>query len=124
VPLEVKKARLHAVETLQEGIARELNAAYVGREELVLVEEHQVQDDRHLWKGRTRTNKLVFFPAARPARSGTAAERPHPAMAGERVGSASRAAVSAPEVGIGIIAPVRIERATAWSLQGVLATAV
>jgi tRNA-2-methylthio-N6-dimethylallyladenosine synthase len=109
VPLEVKKARLHAVETVQESISRELNAAYLGREEPVLIEEHQVHSDRHLWKGRTRTNKLVFFPATRPARGDTA-------LGGHAATS------SAAEVGIGAIVPVRIERATAWSLQGVLAT--
>ena len=38
VPLEEKKRRLHAVEQLQEGIARELNAAYVGQTEEVLIE--------------------------------------------------------------------------------------
>jgi tRNA-2-methylthio-N6-dimethylallyladenosine synthase len=106
VPLEVKKARLHAVELVQECIARDINASYVGGEQTVLVEEHQVQGDRHLWKGRTRTNKLVFFPATRPASSGAA-----------RTAVPRRA-----EIGIGASVPVRIERATAWSLQGVLAT--
>jgi tRNA-2-methylthio-N6-dimethylallyladenosine synthase len=122
VPLEVKKQRLHAVEELQEHIAREINAQYVGRTETVLVEEHQVQGDRHLWKGRTRTNKLAFFPAARP-------EQDH--ATGSRRGStaengAATALLGVPTetaIHVGDTVPVRIERATAWSLQGVLATA-
>jgi tRNA-2-methylthio-N6-dimethylallyladenosine synthase len=101
VPLEEKKNRLHAVEAVQERIARELNADYLGRTEPVLIEEHVLQDGRHLWKGRTRTNKLVFCPAARPARAG-----------------AGEAAVAR----VGATVPVRIERTTAWSLQGVIAT--
>jgi tRNA-2-methylthio-N6-dimethylallyladenosine synthase len=107
VPLEVKKQRLHAVEAVQERIGRELNAAYAGRTEEVLVEEHLVQEARHLWKGRTRTNKLVFFPASRPSRE-TAEQR-------------TDAETGARAVKIGDIVPVQIERGTAWSLQGVLA---
>jgi tRNA-2-methylthio-N6-dimethylallyladenosine synthase len=106
VPLEVKKRRLHAVEEVQERIARELNATYAGRTEEVLIEEHLVQEARHLWKGRTRTNKLVFFPAERPARQPGAAT-------GSRRASAAR---------VGALVPVRIERGTAWSLQGALAS--
>jgi tRNA-2-methylthio-N6-dimethylallyladenosine synthase len=106
VPLEVKKRRLHAVEEVQERIARELNATYAGRTEEVLIEEHLVQEARHLWKGRTRTNKLVFFPAERLARQPGAAT-------GSRRASAAR---------VGALVPVRIERGTAWSLQGALAS--
>jgi tRNA-2-methylthio-N6-dimethylallyladenosine synthase len=106
VPLAEKKRRLHAVEEVQERISRELNAAYVGRTEPVLIEEHVVQDGRHLWKGRTRTNKLVFFPATRPAPAGA--------------DSAAADRTSAPPARVGAIVPVQIERATAWSLQGTL----
>ena len=105
VPLEVKKRRLHAVEEVQERIAREVNATYAARVEEVLIEEHLVQQARHLWKGRTRTNKLVFFPASRPARQQGAAANGGRASA----------------VRIGAVVPVRIERGTAWSLQGTLA---
>lgn len=59
VPQDVKKERLRRVEDLQEGIATDLNAAYLGREEMVLVETRK----RDAWEGRTRTNKLVHFPA-------------------------------------------------------------
>jgi tRNA-2-methylthio-N6-dimethylallyladenosine synthase len=123
VPLQVKKERLHAVEVVQERIARELNAPYVGQTEPVLIEEHLVQEGRHFWKGRTRTNKLVFFPATRPSRGGTAASgRGRDAVDG----SATTVALdvsAATEVHVGDVVPVRIERATAWSLQGALATA-
>jgi tRNA-2-methylthio-N6-dimethylallyladenosine synthase len=80
-----------------------------------LIEEHQVQDGRHLWKGRTRTNKLVFFPATRPQRDGLERGR----LTGGGRGVVEVAA--APEARVGAIVPVRIERATAWSLQGALA---
>jgi tRNA-2-methylthio-N6-dimethylallyladenosine synthase len=124
VPLALKKQRLHAVEEIQERIAREINASYVGRVEAVLVEEHLVQDTRHLWKGRTRTNKLVFFPASRPSREvGAAGHRQR--MAG--VDAHAATAVLGPSVTtttslhVGDVVPVAIERATAWSLQGSLA---
>src|SRR5215472_4541571 len=42
IPLAEKKRRLHAVEQVQERIAAELNAPYLGRAEEVLVEAHQV----------------------------------------------------------------------------------
>jgi tRNA-2-methylthio-N6-dimethylallyladenosine synthase len=100
VPLEEKKRRLHAVEQLQEGIARELNAEYVGRTEEILIESRQVAGGKPQWRGRTRTNKLVFFPATRPS---------------QRVEQDG-----APlEIHPGDLVDVRIERATAWSLQGV-----
>jgi tRNA-2-methylthio-N6-dimethylallyladenosine synthase len=100
VPLEEKKRRLHAVEQLQEGVARELNAEYVGRHEEVLIESRQVAGGKPQWRGRTRTNKLVFFPATRPS------ER-------QRQGGTPA------EIDAGDLVDVRIERATAWSLQGV-----
>jgi tRNA-2-methylthio-N6-dimethylallyladenosine synthase len=57
VPDEVKMLRFRELETLQEAIARRINTTYVGRDVEILVEG--VQKGR--WKGRTRTNKLVFF---------------------------------------------------------------
>jgi len=57
VPPEVKAARRQAVEDLQERIVGEINGQLAGQAVEVLVEEpHKVR-----WKGRTRTNKLVFF---------------------------------------------------------------
>jgi tRNA-2-methylthio-N6-dimethylallyladenosine synthase len=104
VPLEEKKRRLHAVEALQEGIARELNAAYVGRAEEVLIESRQIAGGKPQWRGRTRTNKLVFFPATPPTERREALGERHDAPAETRPGD---------------LVNVRIERATAWSLQGV-----
>ena len=52
-----KMRRFRSLEDLQSGIATEINAAYEGKVVEVLVE--QMHKDR--WKGRTRTNKLVFF---------------------------------------------------------------
>jgi tRNA-2-methylthio-N6-dimethylallyladenosine synthase len=92
VPLAEKKHRLHLVEELQEGIARELNEPYVGRIEEVLLEEEGEQHGVKQWKGRTRTNKLVFLPDV------------------EATGGSALAQ--------GKMVPVQIERATAWSLQG------
>jgi tRNA-2-methylthio-N6-dimethylallyladenosine synthase len=57
VPSAEKKRRLDAVNTLQEQIVADINARLLGRTLEILVEEKH--KDR--WKGRTRTNKLVFF---------------------------------------------------------------
>jgi tRNA-2-methylthio-N6-dimethylallyladenosine synthase len=116
VPHEVKKQRLHAVEEVQERIARELNAPYEGQTVEVLVEQHQVGNGQHQWRGRSRTNKLVFFPAAKP---GDAAPASEAAEGGTAV------AVEAPpvtKVQPGDLVQVYIERTSPWSLQGYLAT--
>ena len=52
-----KMRRFRALENLQAKIADQINARYLGSTQEVLVEEKH--DTR--WKGRTRTNKLVFF---------------------------------------------------------------
>jgi tRNA-2-methylthio-N6-dimethylallyladenosine synthase len=57
VPPDVKRARLHAVERVQERIATEINAPLVGQTVEVLVEGQR----KGRWEGRTRTNKLLFF---------------------------------------------------------------
>jgi tRNA-2-methylthio-N6-dimethylallyladenosine synthase len=57
VPAEEKKRRLDAVNEQQEQIVAGINARLLGRTVEVLVEEK----NRNRWKGRTRTNKLVFF---------------------------------------------------------------
>ncbi len=59
VPPEEKERRFRLLEDLQALIAAEINAAYLGRTVEVLVEDRV----RGRWKGRTRTNKLVFFEA-------------------------------------------------------------
>ncbi len=57
VPRQEKKRRLDAVNALQEQIVTEINAKLLGRTVEILVEEKH----KGRWKGRTRTNKLVFF---------------------------------------------------------------
>lgn len=57
VPAEEKKRRLDAVNEQQEQIVADINARLLGRTVEVLVEEK----NKGRWKGRTRTNKLVFF---------------------------------------------------------------
>ncbi|GIK41624.1 MAG: tRNA-2-methylthio-N(6)-dimethylallyladenosine synthase [Chloroflexota bacterium] len=57
VPAAEKKRRLDAVNELQEQIVADINARLLGRTVEVLVEEK----NKGRWKGRTRTNKLVFF---------------------------------------------------------------
>lgn len=59
VPAAEKKSRLLRVEALQERIAAEINAGLLGQTVEVLVEGRDEEKGR--WKGRTRTNKLVFF---------------------------------------------------------------
>jgi len=61
VSRDEKKERLHRVEAIQERISLELNQSLVGRTEEILVEDKE----HGKWKGRTRTNKLVFFEDAR-----------------------------------------------------------
>ncbi|HUZ75954.1 MAG TPA: tRNA (N6-isopentenyl adenosine(37)-C2)-methylthiotransferase MiaB [Chloroflexota bacterium] len=66
IPLEVKKARLKAVEALQAGILEEINAGLVGRQVQVLVEDDASKINRGgppQWRGRSRQNTLVYFPA-------------------------------------------------------------
>jgi tRNA-2-methylthio-N6-dimethylallyladenosine synthase len=57
IPEEEKMRRFRLLEDLQAEIAEEINAAHQDKIVEVLVEEKH----KHRWKGRTRTNKLVFF---------------------------------------------------------------
>ena len=57
VPVEEKDRRFRALEALQTSILEDLNRAYLARTVEVLVEGRH----RSRWKGRTRTNRLVFF---------------------------------------------------------------
>ena len=54
---EEKEQRKRDLEDLQEGIATEINAGYLGETMEVLVDGRE----RGRWKGRTRTDKLVFL---------------------------------------------------------------
>ena len=82
-----KMMRLHAVENLQEHIGRELNERHVGTELEILVEGAE----RGRWMGRTRGNKIVFFPIDDPRTDRT-----------------------------GQLALVKVEAAGPWSMQGAL----
>ncbi len=64
VPDEAKWERFRALEDIQEGIAAEINASYLGERVEVLFEEKV----RGRWKGRTVTNKLVFLESERDLR--------------------------------------------------------
>ncbi|HHH82211.1 MAG TPA: tRNA (N6-isopentenyl adenosine(37)-C2)-methylthiotransferase MiaB [Chloroflexi bacterium] len=57
VPEEEKMRRFRLLEELQAGIAAEINAGYLDQIAEVLVESQE----NGRWRGRTRTNKLVFF---------------------------------------------------------------
>ena len=56
VPDVEKRRRFHRLESLQKGIATEINARYLGETVEVLFEEKV----KGRWRGRTPTNKLVF----------------------------------------------------------------
>ena len=92
VPLVEKKRRLHALEEVQEKIGYNLNQAYVGQVEEVMIEDDNTSRGRYQWKGRNRANKWVFFPQSEDGAFSTLRR--------------------------GDMVKVRIERATAWSLQG------
>ena len=57
VPVEEKLRRLKALDAQQENISREINRRLVGTRQQVLVESRH----KDKWRGRTPTNKLVFF---------------------------------------------------------------
>ncbi len=94
IPLAEKKRRLHAVEELQTRIALEINQGYLDRVEEVLIEEENDAHGRQRWRGRNRTNKLVFFPQPDDMAGRTLAIQP------------------------GELVNVHIEHVTPWSLQG------
>jgi tRNA-2-methylthio-N6-dimethylallyladenosine synthase len=85
IPHEVKVNRRERVDALQESILREINSQLVGSEFEVLVESR----NKGKWQGRTRSNKLVFFPITEDD--------------GNRLGE---------------LVNVRVEHAGPWSLQG------
>src|SRR5262249_1584322 len=137
VPAAVKKERLHAVERVQERIAREINATYQGRVEEGVIEAHQITNGERQWRGRTRTNKLVFCPATKPGvvadadalvrRSGGAVMPAEGSASfsptryhGQEVGGGRPGKLGNPSPGA--LVHVLIEKATPWSLQGHLAT--
>jgi tRNA-2-methylthio-N6-dimethylallyladenosine synthase len=64
LPEAVKVERLRQLNALVEQVARQRSARYLGRLEEVLVEGPNPRDPDQLM-GRTRTNRLTFFPAQR-----------------------------------------------------------
>ena len=64
LPEAVKVDRLQELNALVERMARERSARYAGRIEQILVEGTNPKDPEQVM-GRTRTNRLTFFPAAR-----------------------------------------------------------
>ena len=72
VPPEEKERRFRALEELQSDIAAQINGRLIGETLEVLVEGEHAATRRggphHRWKGRTRTNKLVFFDSAEDLR--------------------------------------------------------
>ncbi|MGA9533703.1 MAG: tRNA (N6-isopentenyl adenosine(37)-C2)-methylthiotransferase MiaB [Anaerolineales bacterium] len=68
-----KMRRFRTLEELQEGISTEINNRYLGETVEVLVEEKH----RGRWKGRTRTNKLVFFESEQSLRGALVAVEIH-----------------------------------------------
>ena len=98
IPQDEKQCRLKGLETLQEGILTDINAAYLDATVAVLAENRK----RGRWTGRTRGNKLVYFDA--PDAGATADD--------DRPVAADLA---------GRVVKVRITRAGPWSLSGIAA---
>ncbi len=59
VPAEEKKRRWDTLDALQAQVVGEINARMLGETVEILVEDQERRKGR--WRGRTRTNKLVFF---------------------------------------------------------------
>jgi len=90
---DVKVERLRELNALVEQKAKQRSARYAGRVEQILVEGSNPKDPAQVM-GRTRTNRLSFFPGLRP--DGTAIQA-------------------------GDLVDVRIEEVRAFSLSGTLA---
>ena len=61
LPEEVKIERLHTINALVEKVAKQRNFRYLNRIEEVLIESINPKNNEQMM-GRTRTNRLVFFP--------------------------------------------------------------
>ena len=57
IPAKVKETRRKTLDDIQASVQSDINVQLLGNKEEVLVEGYQ----RDKWRGRTRTNKLVFF---------------------------------------------------------------
>jgi len=83
VPEDEKMRRFRILEDQQAEIVAEINQSLLGRQVEVLIEGFQ----RGRWKGRTRTNKLVFFEAEGDLRGKTVPVRIEWAGAWSLIGS-------------------------------------
>ncbi len=62
VPQDVKQARFHAIDQLQQGVSARINSRLLGGEVEVLVEGKKPKPDAETaWFGRSRQNRLVHF---------------------------------------------------------------
>ena len=107
---EEKKRRLKELDSLQESILRETNAALLGQTVQVLVEGRK----KGRWQGRTRTDKLVFFDHdARPdADSDVQNEAQYNVQNDVRSGDFDDSGY------LGQLVDVTIGQASPWALQG------
>ena len=90
LPHAEKASRRQRVDALQESVLTEINSELVGSEFEILVEARK----KGKWQGRTRGNKLVFFPTEEHAADDHGADR------------------------LGQLVKVKVDRAGPWSLQG------
>ena len=93
VPQVEKARRMKTVDQLQESILSDSNRSLVGQTLEVLVDGHK----KGKWRGRTRTDKLVFFD------SGSELDR---------------------DMQLGQIVDVKIDETSPWALQGTLVALV
>jgi tRNA-2-methylthio-N6-dimethylallyladenosine synthase len=110
VPLEEKRRRRKALDELQAEIVGRINQQLVGQTVEVLVEEKH----KGKWKGRTRTNKLVFFEDAPLLCWGAGGQR----CGGELSSAPLLLCSHAQRGGRGKLAQVKITWAGPWSMQG------
>ena len=104
----VKKARLLAVERVQERVVAEINAGLLGQTVEILVDSRD--EERGRWRGRTRTNKLVHFADDRDWRGRLAEVRidwtgPW-SLLGSAVGGESPRAVSGRRVALPVLGAI------------------
>ena len=112
VPHEEKLRRREEIDRLQESILKETNSAMIGQDVEVLVEDRR----KGKWRGRTRSDKLVFF----TENTGNT-ENAAPAPGTSRHVRGGPGSQDAPRDLRGELVTVGITAAGPWSLQGELA---
>ena len=112
VPHEEKLRRREEIDRLQESILKETNSAMIGQDVEVLVEDRR----KGKWRGRTRSDKLVFF----TENTGNT-ENAAPAPGTGRHVRGGPGSQDAPRDLRGELVTVGITAAGPWSLQGELA---